>query len=115
MVNQRSLRAQHGVCSQTWPSLDRGAPWRNLPFMKASRDRLRAEPGQDGSAVREAAPQHRAATEHEFDVSLLEDSLAKTPWERMQANDDALRFADALRDAIERRNAKPQRADAQAD
>jgi hypothetical protein len=38
-------------------------------------------------------------TEDEPDISLLEDSLAKTPWERMQANDDALRFADSLRAA----------------
>jgi hypothetical protein len=37
---------------------------------------------------------------------LLEDSLAKTPWQRMQANDDALNFADLLRSAMERRNAK---------
>ena len=48
------------------------------------------------------------------DLSLLEDSLAKTPWERMQANDDALRFADSLRAAMEKRNAKPERADAPA-
>ena len=87
--------------------LDRGAPWRNLPAMKASRDKLTAEVGENGSAVREAVPEHRAGTEGEIDVSLLEDSLAKTPWERMQANDDALRFADSLRDAMERHNAKP--------
>ncbi|MDB6035614.1 MAG: hypothetical protein JWM16_5952 [Verrucomicrobiales bacterium] len=43
----------------------------------------------------------------EIDLSLLEDSLAKTPWERMLANDDALRFADSLRAAMEKRNAKP--------
>ena len=56
----------------------------------------------------EEAPQaHRAGTDDEIDVSLLEDSLAKTPWERMQANDDALRFVDSLRAALEKRNAKP--------
>jgi hypothetical protein len=38
---------------------------------------------------------------------LLKDSLAKTPWERMQANDDALNFAESLRVAMEKRNAKP--------
>ncbi len=61
------------------------------------------------------------ASEHEHvtpaedvDMSLLEDSLAKTPWERMQANDDALRFAESLRAAMEKRNAKPQRTDAPA-
>ena len=47
-----------------------------------------------------------------LDVGLLEDSLAKTPWERMQANDDALRFAEALRAAMEKRNARPQRTNA---
>jgi hypothetical protein len=46
------------------------------------------------------------------DVGLLEDSLAKTPWERLQANDDALRFAEALRAAMEKRNAEPERTDA---
>ena len=57
--------------------------------------------------MREAAPQYRAGTEGEIDVSLLEDSLAKTPWERMQAIDDALRFADSLRDAMKRRQPQP--------
>lgn len=42
----------------------------------------------------------------EIDLSLLEDSLAMTPWERMQANDDALNFAESLRAAMEKRNAK---------
>jgi hypothetical protein len=42
-----------------------------------------------------------------MDVSLLEDSLARTPWDRMQAIDDALRFADSLRDAMERRQQRP--------
>jgi hypothetical protein len=51
----------------------------------------------------------------EVDISLLEESLAKTPWERMQANDDALRFADLLRDAMEKRNAKSHRTDASVD
>jgi len=36
-----------------------------------------------------------------IDLSLLKDSLAKTPWERMQANDDALIFAESLRSAME--------------
>ena len=83
--------------------------------MKAKRIRLRAETGENGSTVLVAASQDRVGTEAEFDVSLLEDSLAKTPWERMQANDDALRFADSLRDAMERQNAKPKRTDAQID
>jgi hypothetical protein len=47
-----------------------------------------------------------------LDLELLDDSLAKTPWERMLANDDALRFAESLRDAMEKRNAEPKRIDA---
>jgi len=41
----------------------------------------------------------------EIDLSLLMDSLAKTPWERMQANDDALNFGESLRSAMEKRRA----------
>ena len=41
-----------------------------------------------------------------FDISLLEDSLAMTPLERMQANDDAVNFADSLQAAMRERDAK---------
>ncbi|MBA4147792.1 MAG: hypothetical protein H0X66_06720 [Verrucomicrobia bacterium] len=41
-----------------------------------------------------------------IDMSLLEDSLSKTPWERMLANDDALNFAESLRSAMLQHNAK---------
>ncbi len=41
-----------------------------------------------------------------IDLSLLMDSLNMTPWERMQANDDALNFAESLREAMDKRNAK---------
>ena len=41
-----------------------------------------------------------------IDLSLLEDSLAKTVWERMLANDDALRLADLLQSAVLRTRAK---------
>ena len=40
------------------------------------------------------------------DFSMLEDSLAMTPWERILANDDMVNFGDSLRDAMEKRNAK---------
>lgn len=55
-----------------------------------------------------ASPAYRANAPDsgEIDLSLLKDSLAKTPWERMQANDDALNFAESLRVAMEQRNAK---------
>jgi hypothetical protein len=42
----------------------------------------------------------------DVELSLLKDSLAMTPWERMQANDDAVNFADALHAAMQERNAK---------
>jgi hypothetical protein len=67
----------------------------------------RGDAGESDSTAREAAVECRLGSEAEIDVALLEDSLAKTPWERMQANDDALRFADSLRDALEKRNAGP--------
>jgi hypothetical protein len=66
-----------------------------------------AQERQDDSTAPEAATTRRVSTVDDMDASLLEDSLARTPWERMQANDDALRFADSLRAAMERRNAKP--------
>jgi len=78
---------------------------------------MKATPGKSDvpeSALHEKASDHRGVTDGGIDLGLLKDSLAKTPWERMQANDDALRFADSLREAMEKRNAKPERADAQA-
>jgi hypothetical protein len=48
----------------------------------------------------------------DIDLSLLEDSLCLTPWERMLANDDALNFAESLRDAMQRRHAKQNYGDA---
>jgi hypothetical protein len=43
----------------------------------------------------------------DMDLSLLEESLGLTPWERMLANDDALNFADSLRTAVKSRHAEP--------
>jgi ERCC4-type nuclease len=56
-----------------------------------------------GSASRDFAVQAG-----EIDLSLLEESLLLTPWERMLANDDALNFAESLRRAMEKRYAEPQ-------
>jgi hypothetical protein len=58
-------------------------------------------------ALKEALPAYWVSADGDIDLSLLRDSLAKTPWERMQANDDALNFAESLRTAMEKRNAKP--------
>ena len=81
-------------------------------MMKARLNEPKVEKSMNLLAVQETAPTYGGTADSEIDVSLLEDSLAKTPWERMQANDDALRFADSLRAAMQERNAKPERADA---
>ncbi len=56
-------------------------------------------------------PLSDGATAKEADLSLLDVSLSKSPWERMLANDDALRFANSLQAAMEKRHAKPERTD----
>ena len=56
--------------------------------------------------LKESSPTYTAAGDGDVDLSLLKESLAKTPWERMQANDDALNFAESLRAAMAKRNAK---------
>ncbi len=58
------------------------------------------------SVLKETAPQYQAGTEP-TEPSMLDDSLAMTPWERMLANDDMVNFGDSLRAAMEMRNAKP--------
>ena len=54
----------------------------------------------------DAMPPERATSEDGIDLELLEESLAKTVWERMLANDDALRLADLLRAAVLKTRAK---------
>ncbi len=56
--------------------------------------------------LNEPPPAYFKTADNEIDLSLLKDSLAKTPWERMLANDDALNFAESLRGAMQERNAK---------
>ncbi len=87
------------------PWLDCNQAKRNLPWMKACVNDLKA-------AAPAAVPAGGVSPAEGVDLGLLEDSLTKTPWERMQANDDALRFAESLRAAMEKRNAEPQRTDA---
>ena len=81
--------------------------------MNASLDQLRAEESERDSAVQEPSSTCGKGPDAGIEISLLEDSLSKSPWERMQANDDALRFADLLRSAMEKRNAESERTDAQ--
>jgi hypothetical protein len=71
-----------------------------------------AEINNSEHVVKEAAASYgsadRGAEAGDIDLSLLEESLRLTPWERMLANDDALNFAESLRVAMERRHAEPQ-------
>jgi hypothetical protein len=60
----------------------------------------------DEMALKETPPTNTTATDDGIDLLLLKDNLSKTPWERMQANDDALNFAASLRTAMGKRNAK---------
>ena len=82
--------------------LDCYAHGRNLPIMKATSGKSDAAE----SALCETTSELRGITEGGIDLGLLKDSLAKTPWERMQANDDALNFAESLRTAMQKRHAK---------
>jgi hypothetical protein len=54
----------------------------------------------------EYVPTHQGTENGEIDMSLLEDILHLTSWERMLANDDALNSAESLRVALKRRHAK---------
>jgi hypothetical protein len=67
---------------------------------------MREKCANDEMVLKEAPPAYTVATDGEIDLALLRDSLAKTPWERMQANDDALNFAESLRTAMKARHAK---------
>jgi hypothetical protein len=59
-----------------------------------------------GMVLKEAAQAYRVSADGDIDLSLLRENLAKTPWERMQANDDALNFAELLRTAMKKHHAK---------
>ena len=65
---------------------------------------------QNEPALKEASPGYgpagQGAADRDIDLSLLEESLRLTPWERMLANDDALNFAETLRAAMKRRHAE---------
>ena len=54
--------------------------------------------------LKEASPMNQGSA-GESDFSMLKDSLAMTPWERILANDNIINFGDSLRAAMEKRNA----------
>jgi hypothetical protein len=62
------------------------------------------------NVLREASPGYapagKEADDRGIDLSLLNESLRLTPWERMLANDDAFNLAESLRAAMKRRHAE---------
>jgi hypothetical protein len=62
------------------------------------------------NVLKEASPGYvpagKGTDDRGIDLTLLEESLRLTPWERMLANDDALNFAESLRAAMKRRHAE---------
>ena len=74
--------------------------------MDVSKNGVNRGQRRHGLASGEALSQNEHPAGSEIDLSLLEHSLTMTPWERMQANDDALNFGESLRAAMEKRNAE---------
>jgi hypothetical protein len=66
------------------------------------------------ASAREIGPAWQAALDQGLDMSLVELSLRKTPWQRMLDHDAALDFALALRKAGRKLYAEPPRDDSQA-
>jgi len=62
---------------------------------------------KDTHILKETGTAYRASAGTDIDVLFLEDGLALTAWERIQANDDIMNFGESLRNAMEKRNAKP--------
>ena len=56
----------------------------------------------DPACLLDAGPAWRAAHREGLDLSLIEASLAKTPWERLVEHDGALELAMRLREAVKR-------------
>jgi hypothetical protein len=73
---------------------------------EAGNDPMPDQFNESEGVLKETAPAGRGAWASDVDLSLLEQSLSLTPWERMLANDDASNFAESLRAAMERRHAK---------
>ena len=69
--------------------------------MKASSSKSASQSRRPGTTDGE-----HPISEEGIDRALLEESLSKSVWERMLANDDALRLADTLRGAMTKTRAK---------
>ena len=66
---------------------------------------MKASASNSGKYGRQSVTAQRNPKD-EIDYDLLEESLLKSVWERMLANDDALRLADTLRAAMTKTRAK---------
>ncbi len=69
---------------------------------------MKASPTTPATQVQRSGgrPPEHDTSDSEIDLTLLDDSLAKTVWERFLANDDALRLADLLHAAMLKTRAK---------
>ncbi len=99
-----SWRPEQNVLAQSRPlgqSLSSRIDCRHL-----SRNLSRMKVSATKSAAQSEMLPRRATSDDGIDLTLLEESLAKTVWERMLANDDALRLADMLQAATLKARAK---------
>ena len=66
-----------------------------------------AAPEASAPPLAPPGPAWRAAEKAGYDMSLVEEALRLTPIERIRANDRAVRMADSLRQAMEKRLGRP--------
>jgi hypothetical protein len=66
-----------------------------------------AAPSPPAPTLSPPGPAWRAAEAAGYDMSLVEEALRLTPIERIRANDRAVRMADSLRQAMEKRLGRP--------
>ena len=67
---------------------------------------MQEEQEKIGTGIEGALPIYGGASDSGIDLAWLKDNLLKSPWERMQANDDALNYAESLRSAMLKRKLK---------
>ncbi len=98
--------AEYGMAPMNPPSHTDDAGLRSWQPETRSKTMGDRHVDNERDAVAGGASSDSAAKASNIDLSLLEESIRLTPWERMLANDDALNFAESLRRAMERRYAE---------
>lgn len=96
--HERASRAQPPA-EATGCRLTASGPDATMPAMTANQGKPGAAESEPRLATHDEGAAARQAADNGIDTGLLEESLSKSPWERMQANDDALRFLDSLQGA----------------